>query len=108
MGNAMMGGLLIGGSVLSDVAANILLKKSDGFKRRLPGVLALACVGLAFLLLAEALKYMDLSIAYSLFGAFGIILTTLVDKLFFKLQINLFGVAGLAVMISGIIMLKML
>ena len=46
-------------------------------------------VGFAFLCLAYAISIMDLSIAYALFGACGLLLTTIIDKLFFGLRINL-------------------
>ena len=37
--------LLLGLAAVLDVIANALLKKSDGFKRWVPGVLALVLVG---------------------------------------------------------------
>lgn len=108
MGNAALGSLFIAAAVFSDVLANVFIKKSKGFTHKLFGVIALAFVGVAFILLGHTLKYIDLSIAYSLFGAFGILLTTLVDKLFFGLRIKLMGVAGIITTIAGVILLKTL
>ena len=56
-----------------DVLANICLKKSQGFKYKLYGFLAISLVGFAFLCLAYAISIMDLSIAYALFGACGLL-----------------------------------
>lgn len=108
MSNATLGTLLIIGSVSFDVLANIFLKKSQGFKYKLKGFLAISFVGLAFLCLASAISIMDLSIAYSLFGAFGLLLTTIIDKLFFGLRLKPLGILGIFTMIFGIVLIKMI
>lgn len=107
MSDGMIGTLLIISSVFFDVLANIFLKKSHGFKYKIYGILAISFVGMAFICLAIAITLMDLSIAYSLFGAFGLLLTTVIDKLFFGLQIKPLGVVGIFTMILGIILIKM-
>lgn len=109
MSDSTIGTLLIIGSVFFDVLANICLKKSQGFKYKLYGFLAISLVGFAFLCLAYAISIMDLSIAYALFGACGLLLTTIIDKLFFGLlRIKPLGIIGLMTMITGIILIKMI
>lgn len=95
-------------AVASDVAANICLKKSNGFHNKKYGFAALALVGTAFILLAQALLTLDLSIAYATWGALGILATTFVDKLFFGLKIKPLGALGIATMIGGIVILKLI
>lgn len=94
-------------AVATDVIANIFLKKSNGFHNKKYGFASLALIGVAFLFLAQALVTLDLSIAYAVWGALGILLTTCVDKAFFSLRIKPLGFAGIATMISGIVLLKM-
>lgn len=94
-------------AVATDVIANIFLKKSNGFRNKKYGFASLALIGVAFLFLAQALLTLDLSIAYATWGALGILLTTCVDKAFFGLRIKPLGFAGIATMISGIVLLKM-
>lgn len=94
-------------AVATDVIANIFLKKSNGFHNKKYGFASLALIGVAFLFLAQALLTLDLSIAYAVWGALGILLTTCVDKAFFGLRIKPLGFAGIATMISGIVLLKM-
>ena len=60
-----------------DVLANMLLARSDGFRRRGPGLLALMLVGLAFYCLSLAVRQLDLSVAYALWGALGLLGTSL-------------------------------
>lgn len=94
-------------AVATDVIANIFLKKSNGFHNKQYGFASLALIGVAFLFLAQALLTLDLSIAYATWGALGILLTTCVDKAFFGLRIKPLGFVGIATMISGIVLLKM-
>ena len=49
-----------------DVTANMLLVRSDSFRRRAVGLLALALVGLAFYCLSLAVHHMDLAVAYAM------------------------------------------
>ena len=86
-------------AVIADVIANVCLKKSNGFANKKYGV--------AFLLMPQALVTLDLSIAYAVWGALGILLTTCVDKAFFGLRIKPLSFVGIATMISGIVLLKM-
>ena len=55
-----------------DVTANMLLVRSDSFRRRAVGLLALALVGLAFYCLSLAVHHMDLAVAYAMWGGFGV------------------------------------
>ena len=86
-------------AVATDVIANIFLKKSNGFHNKKYGFASLALIGVAFLLMAQALVTLDLSIAYAVWGALGILLT--------GLRIKPLGFVGIATMISGIVLLKM-
>ena len=94
-------------AVIADVIANVCLKKSNGFANKKYGFASLALIGVAFLLMAQALVTLDLSIAYAVWGALGILLTTCVDKACFGLRIKPLGFVGIATMISGIVLLKM-
>lgn len=59
-----------------EVAANLMLSKSDGFSRWRFALAALFLVGLAFTCLAYAVRGMDLAVAYAMWGGFGILGTS--------------------------------
>lgn len=101
-----LGVLCIFISVVTDVFANVCLKKSCGFKYKKYGILAMFCLMITMAFLAITIRLMDLSIAYSLFGVFALLLTTTVDKLFFGIKLNAIAILGIFVMICGVIMLK--
>lgn len=60
-------------SALIDVAANMMVAKSEGFRRWRWGVGAIVMVWIAFALLGQAVCYMDLATAYAMWGAIGVI-----------------------------------
>ncbi|WP_016677479.1 multidrug/spermidine efflux SMR transporter subunit MdtI, partial [Yersinia pestis] len=55
-------------AVMLEIVANILLKMSDGFRRKWLGILSLLSVLGAFSALAQAVKGIELSVAYALWG----------------------------------------
>lgn len=106
MSTSLTGFLFIIGAVITDVLANICLKKSNGFQKKLYGITALFLVAAAFYFLSLALQNMELSIAYASFGALGIVLTTLADKALFRLRLRRPAIIGILLMLIGIIMIK--
>ncbi|USD59565.1 ligand-binding protein SH3 [Vibrio sp. SCSIO 43140] len=93
-------------AALLDVAANMALSKSEGFKKRKWGFSAIALVLLAFTLLAQAVKGIDLAIAYASWGAIGILGTALGGYLLFNQKLKKIGWAGIFTVIAAIIVLK--
>lgn len=70
-------------SALIDVAANMMVAKSEGFRRWRWGVGAVVMVWIAFALLGQAVRYMDLATAYAMWGAIGVIGTATCGRLLF-------------------------
>ncbi|EAH6127264.1 multidrug efflux SMR transporter [Campylobacter jejuni] len=93
-------------SALLDIVANLLLKKSDGFKHKIWGLAAIINAILAFFLLSFSLKYVPLSIAYSTWGAIGIIGTCLGGWILYKEKLNKIGILGIVVVIIAVFLLN--
>ncbi|WP_299312551.1 SMR family transporter [uncultured Halomonas sp.] len=98
--------LLVVGAAALDVAANLLLNLSDGFRRRGWGILAILLVLGAFTLLAQAVRHMDLAIAYATWGALGILGTALGGRWWFDQRLNALGWSGILVVIIAVIVIK--
>ncbi|MEG2173603.1 MAG: multidrug/spermidine efflux SMR transporter subunit MdtI [Desulfovibrionaceae bacterium] len=92
-------------SALLDTAANLLLARSEGFKRKILGFSALAMVGLAFVVLSFSVRGLDLAVAYAMWGGFGILGTSLGGWLLFGQRIKTSGWAGIVLLIGGMTML---
>lgn len=88
-----------------DVAANLASTKSNGFARRGWGALSIVLVLAAFALLAEAIKDMDLAVAYALLGATGIFGTAICGRLFFGQRLKPVGWLGLSLIFGAVLVL---
>ncbi|PDT42680.1 MULTISPECIES: SMR family transporter [Sinorhizobium] len=95
---AFMAGLL-------DVAANLASSKSDGFVKRGWGVLSILLVLAAFALLAEAVKGMELAIAYAVLGGTGIFGTAISGRLLFGEKLKPIGWVGLILVFGAVLVL---
>jgi spermidine export protein MdtI len=88
-----------------DVAANLASTKSNGFARRGWGALSILLVLAAFALLAEAVKGMELAIAYAVLGGTGIFGTAVSGRIFFGQKLKPVGWLGLSLIFGAIIVL---
>ncbi|MDP1086683.1 multidrug/spermidine efflux SMR transporter subunit MdtI, partial [Klebsiella pneumoniae] len=57
-------------AIVLEIIANVLFKFSDGFRRKIYGIMSLAAVLGAFCALSQTVKGIDLSVAYALWGGF--------------------------------------
>ncbi|PHM60182.1 multidrug/spermidine efflux SMR transporter subunit MdtI [Xenorhabdus ishibashii] len=94
-------------AVVLEIAANILLKLSNGFQRLWIGILSLVAVLGAFSALAQAVKGIELSVAYALWGAFGIIATVAAGWIMFNQRLNFKGWSGILLLLIGMVIIKM-
>ena len=88
-----------------DIAANIMLARSQGFRRRGLGLLALALVGLAFYCLSLAVCHMDLAVAYAMWGGFGVLGTSLGGWILLRQKLRGSAFAGIVLLICGMVLL---
>ncbi|MEL2240629.1 multidrug/spermidine efflux SMR transporter subunit MdtI [Leclercia adecarboxylata] len=97
----------LGLAIVLEIAANVLLKFSDGFRRKIYGLLSIAAVLGAFSALSQAVKGIDLSVAYALWGGFGIAATLAAGWILFGQRLNHKGWMGLLLLLAGMIMIKL-
>lgn len=81
-------------AIVLEIVANVFLKFSDGFRRKIFGLLSTAAVLAAFSALSQAVKGIDLSVAYALWGGFGIAATLAAGWILFGQRLNRKGWIG--------------
>ncbi len=94
-------------AALFDIAANLMLSKSDGFQNKTLGFSALILVCLAFTCLALAVRNMDLSVAYAMWGGFGILGTSLGGWFLHGQRLKTSAWFGMALLIGGMTILHL-
>ncbi|MDO2397742.1 multidrug/spermidine efflux SMR transporter subunit MdtI [Enterobacter hormaechei] len=94
-------------AIVLEITANVFLKFSDGFRRKAYGLLSIAAVLGAFSALSQAVKGIDLSVAYALWGGFGIAATLAAGWIMFGQRLNHKGWIGLVLLLAGMIMIKL-
>ena len=94
-------------AIVLEIIANVLLKFSDGFRHKVYGVLSLISVLAAFSALSQAVKGIDLSVAYALWGGFGIAATLAAGWILFSQRLNKKGWAGLVLLLVGMVLIKL-
>ncbi|MFK3659245.1 multidrug/spermidine efflux SMR transporter subunit MdtI [Scandinavium sp. NPDC088450] len=97
----------LAGSIVLEIIANIFLKFSDGFRRKTYGILSLVAVLAAFSALSQAVKGIDLSVAYAIWGGFGVAATLAAGWILFGQRLNHKGWIGLALLLAGMVMIKL-
>ncbi|CAO95539.1 multidrug/spermidine efflux SMR transporter subunit MdtI [Erwinia tasmaniensis] len=94
-------------AVILEIVANIFLKLSNGFQRKVYGLMSLLAVLAAFSALAKAVEGIDLSVAYALWGGFGIIATIVAGWILFDQRLSRKGWAGVLLLLIGMVIIKL-
>ncbi|CAN7629018.1 multidrug/spermidine efflux SMR transporter subunit MdtI [Pseudomonas sp. TUM22785] len=97
----------LGLAIALEVLANVLLKYSDGFRRRVLGAVSILCILAAFTALAQAVHGIDLSLAYAIWGGFGILATVALGWALFGQRLAWQGWVGLVMLVLGMGLLKL-
>lgn len=96
----------LGLAIVLEVLANLLLKYSDGFRRKGLGAASIIAVLAAFTALAQAVQDIELSLAYAIWGGFGILATVAMGWALFGQRLGGRGWLGLALLLAGMALLK--
>jgi len=98
----------LAGAILSEVAATISLRLSEGFTRVVPTVILVLGYGFAFFALSQALKQgMAVGVAYGVWSATGVALIALIGAAFLKEPLSLVQVGGIVLIIGGVLALEL-
>ena len=97
----------LAGAIALELAAEVCLKQSDGFRRRAWGLSGLALVALAFVCLGQAARAIPLPVAYAIWGAVGLVLVVLAGRLLFGQRLGVGGWVGIALVGAGVVVLQL-
>ncbi len=93
-------------AIAFEMVANYLLKLSHGFTRKAPAIAAIFFVLAAFTALSLAIKGIQLSIAYSIWGGVGVIATAMIGIIRFGEHLRLSAWIGMVLVIIGMVLIQ--
>ena len=99
--------LLLSLAIVTEVAATVALRFTDGFTRVVPSTVVVLGYGISFWLLALVLKQLSLGTTYAVWSAAGTALIAVVGVFAFGEPATALKVASLGLIILGVVGLNM-
>ncbi len=93
-------------AIVCEVIATSSLKASDQFTKLVPSILTILGYIAAFYFLSLTLKTIPVGIAYAIWSGVGIVLVTLVAAILYKQQPDWAAIAGMALIIAGVVVIN--
>ncbi len=99
--------LLLALAIIAEVTGSTFLVKSEGFTRLWPSLAVVILFCIAFYLLSQVIKVIPLGIAYAIWAGVGSGLTASVGYVIFKQVLDLPAFIGIALIISGVVVINL-
>ena len=94
--------------IVTGIASNGFLKTTEGFTKLNPTIFCVASIILCLFCISKAMTVIPVSFTYATYGALTITAVTLFGILKYNQTPNLYGSAGLILIILGVILLNTL
>ncbi|APE45370.1 QacE family quaternary ammonium compound efflux SMR transporter [Sulfitobacter alexandrii] len=94
-------------AVLTETLGTTALQASQQFSRLWPSLAVVLCYGSSFFFMSLVLKTMPVGIVYAIWSGTGIVLIACIGYLLFGQRLDLPAVIGLALIISGILVIHL-
>ena len=88
--------------------ASSSLKAAEGFTRLIPSLIVVFGYGTAFYFLSLTLRTMQVGTAYAIWSGVGTVLISLVAWVLYNQKLDAPSILGMALIISGVIIIKFL
>jgi small multidrug resistance pump len=98
--------LLLAVAIVAEVIGTSALKAAAGFTRPLPSLVVVVGYGVAFYFLSLALKSIPVGVAYAIWSGVGVALITLIGWLVFKQRLDAAALAGIALIVAGVVVIQ--
>ena len=95
-------------AIIAEVIATSALKSSEGFSKPIASVIVVLGFIIAFYCLSLTLKTIPVGIAYAIWSGVGIVLVTIVAWIVFDQKLDVWGIIGIALIMSGVLVLNLL
>lgn len=93
-------------AIVAEVVATTALKASEGFTRLVPASITVVGYGIAFYLLALALRTIPVGIAYAVWSGAGIVAIAAIGYFVFGQRLDAAALAGIGLILAGVLVLN--
>lgn len=94
-------------AVLAETIGTTALQASQQFSRPIPSIITVIAYAIAFYLLAKALLFFPVGIAYAMWSGMGIVFIALIGLMVFGQRLDWPAMLGLALIIAGIAVINL-
>lgn len=94
-------------AIVFETVGTTFLKLSNGFSILFPSIATVVSYILCFLFLSYALKTIDMSVAYAIWGALGILLISVIGIIFLHESISVLKVVSILLIVFGTVGLRL-
>ncbi len=94
-------------AIVFEVLATTALKETQGFTRLVPSLATVVGYGLAFYFLSLPLRALPIGVVYALWSGAGIVLITTIGWIWFRQQLDLPALAGMALIMAGVVVINL-
>ena len=95
--------LFLSAAIVLEVAGTVSMKLSNGFSNALPSVLLFLFYGASFTCLNFALRTIDVSVAYAIWSALGLMLVAAIGILVLRESASVLKLASIALIVAGVV-----
>ncbi|VXA55179.1 MULTISPECIES: DMT family transporter [Acinetobacter] len=95
-------------AIAAEVIATSALKSSEGFTKPVASIVVVVGYVIAFYCLSLTLKTIPVGIAYAIWSGVGIVLITTVAWFVFDQKLDIWGIIGIVLIMSGVLILNLL
>ena len=94
-------------AITGEVIGTTALKSSDSFTKLVPSIITVIGYGVALYFLTVTMESIPTGVAYAIWSGMGIVLITIAAYFFHGQKIDLVGIAGMALIIAGVVVLNL-
>ncbi len=99
--------IILAAAIVLETIGTTALQASHQFSRLVPSIIVVVAYAFSFYLLAMALKFIPVGIAYAIWSGLGIVSIAIIGLLVFGQKLDLPAVIGMAMILSGILVVHL-
>ncbi|MHB8074990.1 multidrug efflux SMR transporter [Desulfosporosinus fructosivorans] len=94
-------------AIMFELCGTTLMKLSNGLTKITPAIGMFLSYALCFWLLSLSLKEIEVSVAYAIWSAVGIVIISIIGIVFFHETVNALKIVSILVIVAGVIGLNL-